>query len=155
MAAIAAAQEQAAEAQRKVAVLRSQTGEEEQAPVQTAAVNPTLVQAAVIKSKARPGKKQRQAAKRKLEEARVGSMTKIVKTNTDQHATGQTYAQRAVSLRMSKPVAAVFAQSGSTPLCIARVATDTLYYMYGNLLPTGKRYRVIQPYISCRTCAAA
>ena len=42
---------------------------------------------------------------------------------------------------MAQPVMAVFAHIES-PLCIARVATETLYYMYGHLLPSGKRYRV-------------
>jgi hypothetical protein len=71
----------------------------------------------------------------------VASFSKALKTGVGQHVTGPTYAQKAISLCMARPVMAVFAHIES-PLCIARVATETLYYMYGHLLPSGKQYRV-------------
>ena len=90
---------------------------------------PQAVNAAVVKKNSRPGRKQREKAKRAREaeaeeqnvgSVNLGSVAKATKTVDDQHVTGSTYAQRAVSLRMAKPVIAAFANSGA-PLCIARV----------------------------------
>jgi hypothetical protein len=143
-------QRAAAEKQRAVAALRAQTSEQAQEAAKAQDNAPQVVSATVVKKNKRPGRQQRAKAKRAREaeaeeqndgSVNLGSVTKAPKTDVDQHVTGSTYAQRAVSLRMAQPVIAVFANSGA-PLCIARVATETLYYMYGNLLPTGKRYRV-------------
>ena len=148
--AIAAKQQEAAELQRKASesqreLAALQKGDHEPGNKQRA------VSAAVVNK--RPGSKQRKKKKRDREAAaaaaeaadvdavEVASFSKAPKTGVGQHVTGPTYAQKAISLRMAQPVMAVFAHIES-PLCIARVATETLYYMYGHLLPSGKRYRV-------------